>query len=281
MQIVFWGTQPWQSGIVGNMIGIAYMMTQLYGNRSLLMQTRFSCSDLDYALFSESKSQYVKEEGMYFQEIGLDAVLNDAILKLQRKERFPNHVMEVKKDKIYYLPGTYKNNREVYEHHLLGHLEQVLEVAEHFGENLFLDCSGESGKICHKLMEMADVIVVNVPQNPRQVAELPSVLSQNGCKTEYADKTFYLIGQYNDKSKHHLNNLRRKNHIPKEKITAIPYNLEFDDALSEGRALQYLEQNSDTRKEDFNHNFMHELKVAAELIQKKAGQRNAVRKVSI
>lgn len=275
MQIVFWGAQPWQSGVVGNMIGTAYMMTELCGSRSLMMQTRFSCPDLDYALFPNCRSSQVREVGRYFQEIGLDAVLNDAILKLQHKERFLNHVLEVKKNRLYYLPGTYKNNREVYEHHLLNHLEQILEAAEDFGENLFLDCSGESGNVCERLMEMADVIVINVPQSPHQLEQLPALLLGK------EEKAVYLIGQYNEQSKYHINNIRRQCHIPKEQIAAVSYNIEFADALSEGKSVHFLEQNLSVRKTDFNYQLIQKLKEAAELILRKAGKRDADRKISV
>jgi len=274
MQIVFWGTQPWQSGIVGNLIGTAYMLTELCGRRSLMMQTRYSCPDLDYALFSWQSSR-IKEESRYFQEVGLDAVLNDAILNFQRKERFPNHVLEVKKNRLYYLPGTYKNNREVYEHHLFHHLEQVLETAEEFGENLFFDCSGESGKVCEKLMETADVIVINVPQSPYQIEKLPPLFSGK------EEKVVYLIGQHNEKSKYHISNIRRKYHIPKEQIAAIPYNVEFTDSLSDGRSIHFLEQNSLARKKDFNYKLIQELREAAELIFKKAGRMDADSKIGV
>lgn len=275
MQVVFWGAQPWQSGVVGNMIGTAYMVTEICGSRSLMIQTRFSCPDLDYALFPDFGSSHVREEGRYFQEVGLDAVLNDAILKLPRKERFPNHVLEVKKDRLYYLPGTYKSNREVYEHHLLNYLEQVLEAAEYFGENLFLDCSGESGKVCERLMEMADVIVINVPQSPHQLVQLPALVSGK------EEKVLYLIGQHNEKSKYHINNIRRKYHISKERITAIPYNVEFGDALSEGKSVRFLEQNFSVRKQDFNYELIQELKEAAEMILRKAGQTDGDKNVIV
>ena len=267
MQIVFWGAQPWQSGVVGNMIGTAFMMSELYGGRSLMMQTRLSCPDLDYALFPDSGGSHIREEGRYFQEIGLDAVLNDAILKFQQKERFSRHVLEVKRDRIYYLPGTYKNNREVFEHHLFHHLESVLETAEYFGENLFLDCSGESGLVCERMMELADVIVINVPQSPHQIEKLPSLILGK------EEKLIYLIGQHNEKSKYHINNIRRRYHIPKEQIAAIPYNVEFDDALSEGKSVRFLEQNSSIKKKDFNYELIQELREAAKLIQKKAEQK--------
>lgn len=271
MQIVFWGAQPWQSGVVGNMIGTAFMMTELCGSRSLMMQTRFSCPDLDYALFPDCGGSHIREEGRYFQEIGLDAVLNDAILKFQQKERFPRHIMEVKKDRLYYLPGTYKHNREVFEHHLLNHLELVLEAAEYFGENLFLDCSGESGMVCERIMELADVIVINVPQNPHQIEKLPSLILGK------EEKLIYLIGQHNEKSKYHINNIRRRYHIPKEQIAAIPYNVEFDDALSEGKSVRFLEQNLSVKKKDFNYELIQELREATELIIKKAEQRTEER----
>jgi len=239
------------------------MTTELCGSRSLMIQTRFSCPDLDYALFSDYGSNMVREEGGYFQEIGLDAVLNGAILKLLGKEQFPKHVLEVKKDRIYYLPGTYKNNREVYEHHLLHHLDQVIEIAEGFGENLFMDCSGETGKVCERLMDKADMIVMNIPQNPHQLEKLPPLLLGR------EEKLLYLIGQHNEKSKYHINNIRRKYHIPKEQISAISYNVEFNDALAEGRSIHFLEQNLDVRKKDFNYSLIQDLKETAERILKK------------
>ena len=144
-----------------------------------------------------------------------------------------------------------------------------MEAAEYFGENLFLDCSGESGAVCERIMELVDVIVINVPQNPHQIEKLPNLILGK------EEKLIYLIGQHNENSKYHINNIRRRYHIPKEQIAAIPYNIEFDDALSEGKSVRFLEQNKAAKKKDFNYELIQELKKATELIKKKAEQKKA------
>lgn len=267
MQIAFWSDNPWQSGLVGNLVGIAYITAAEYAYQSLIIQTRFACPDLDFALIPAFERDRIREDYSYYYQSGLDAVLNEAALQIEDKERFRTHVIEIIKDKLFYLPGTNKNNQEIYEHSLYTNLSYIMKIIHSFCDITFMDVRDTETITAKQIIERSDIFVVNVCQNPISLLRLSSI------DAGLQEKTVFLVGQYDAESKYHIRNIRRKFQISKDNIHAIPYNVRFQDALSEGHAVQFLEQNLECRKTDFNYPFMHELKAATDFILAKAAEK--------
>lgn len=260
MQIAFWSDEPWQSGIVGNMVGISYMLSSMYAYQGLIMQTKFACPDFDYALIPETRRVQVKEDFSYYRETGLDAVLSEAALHVQKSDSIKEHSIEIKKHKLYYLPGTYKTNKEVYEHNFYTSMERLLKAVNEFGDLVFLDVSGDKGILNKRLLEKSDMVIVNMSQNPAGIRRFFET------NPSFIQKSVFLIGQYDADSKHHINNIRRRFHLSKEEMEAIPYNVNFLDSLSEGKAISFLEQNLECSKKDYNYSFIKGLMDTAAMI---------------
>lgn len=260
MQIAFWCEEAWQSGIVGNLVGIAYMLAERYAYQGLITQTKFACPDFDYALIPEIKRMQVKEDFSYYHETGLDAVLNEAALHVQSRERMKEHSIELKQNKLYYLPGTYKSNKEVFEHSLCVNLDRLFPVFEDFGDITFFDCSAGSGPVTQRLMEKADLVVVNLSQNPAAINRF--------FETEHSflEKSVFLIGQYDSESRHNLNNIRRRYRLSADMIEAVPYNTNYLDSISDGKAVPFLEQNIECKRKDANYEFIKGLERAGSMI---------------
>lgn len=276
MQIAFWSQELYGCGVSGNIIAVAYMSAVQYAFRAIIMQSNFSCPNLDFALIPQNKRISVHEEFSYFYDSGIDAILNKLFfhkeidepmeyLEKMQKETIMDNVLELKANLLYYLPGTYKNNKEVYEFNLYSHMNKLFQIMNKVSDITFVQCDSNESIVSNKLLKEVDLLVVNLPQNP---AHFTQFFDSNHFPSE---KIVYLIGQYNEESKYHRSNIRRKFHIKKEDLGVIPYNVDFMDSLIGGKTIEFLERNIDCRKEDYNYYFMQELRRSTNMILKKVG----------
>lgn len=247
-----------------------------YAFKTFIMQSKFSSPNLDFALIPQNKRISIHEEFSYFHDNGLDAILNtlnhrnyieetQESIEMKQKHMIMDHAVELKGNLLYYLPGTYKNNEEIYEYNLYSNMDQLFQIINRVSELTFIECNGKKSIVSSKILKEADLVVVNLPQNP---ANFLKILKSSELQTE---KVVFLIGQYNEDSKYHFHNIRRKFHIQKENIGVIPYNIDFMDSLIGGRTIDFLERNRDCRKQDYNYYFMEELRASTNMILKKVG----------
>lgn len=247
-----------------------------YAFRAFILQSKFSCPNLDFALIPQNKRISIHEEFSYFHDSGLDAILSKLFfnrskvnkiesLEVEQKNVVMDHALELKSNLLYYLPGTYKNNKEIYEYNLYSYMDELFKVINKVSDLTFVQCDNSESIVSKKILKDADLLVVNLPQNPANILQ---IFKSNDFQSE---KVVFLIGQYHEESKYHFNNIRRKFHISKENIGVIPYNIEFMDSLIGGKTIEFLERNRDCKKQDYNYHFIQELKTSTNMILKKVG----------
>ena len=144
-------------------------------------------------------------------------------------------------------------------------MDELFQIINKISDLTFVQCDSSESIVSKKILKEADLVVVNLPQNP---ANFLQILKSNEFQS---DNLVFLIGQYNEDSKYHFNNIRRKFHIQKENIGVIPYNVDFMDSLIGGKTIEFLERNRDCRKQDYNYYFMQELRTSTNMILKKVG----------
>ncbi|NLZ80839.1 MAG: hypothetical protein GX913_03435 [Clostridiales bacterium] len=97
MQIAFWSEETSNCGITGNIIAIAYMSAIQYAFRAFIMQSKYSCPTLDFALIPQNKRISIHEEYSYFHESGLDAILSNLFYGKQTEDTIESTETKQKK----------------------------------------------------------------------------------------------------------------------------------------------------------------------------------------
>ena len=86
---------------------------------------------------------------------------------------------------------------------------------------------------------------------------------------EYASllpKAVFIIGNYHKTSKWNVAYLEKKYHLPKEKIGIIPYNVEYEQAMQEGRTIEFFTRYFRCNRNHENYAFIKESKRTAALL---------------
>jgi cellulose biosynthesis protein BcsQ len=262
LKIVFWSNVHGQAGTTSNMLAIAILCALQYKLKNIVTQTHFNLNSLAAALVTDSE-QFHRE---YLMEVGIDALTRSIKSAPLDCDIIENSTISFMKKRLTLLPGTAKMNREIYEIDTLRAITGILRAVELYYDIVFVDTNSGKNELTNKILEDADLIVVNLSQNKNMIEEF---------KLNYkfpTKKVFYIFGNYDSNSRYNVKNIFKSYGFIKSKNTAvIPYNTEYMDALSDGQVLQYMLKNIDSEKDDSNGHFIKEVKEAASKLMKYAG----------
>lgn len=266
MKITFWSPVHGQAKTTSNMIAIAIFSTILYEQNNMIMQTNFNFNNLEIPLVGT----HTKVVGEYFNgDIGLDALSRSIKSEPLNKEVIHNCSISMLNQGLNLLPGTTKSNREYYEDKLIPVLPSIINSIEQNYDMVFIDTnSGLSDEITKRVIQVSDIVVVNLCQNK---AVLDDYFKENPFE-EFSNKLFYLLGNYDKKSKYSVTNIKRiyKSFI-KNNIAVIPYNTKYMDSISSGNAISFMESCIEHDKTEENKYFTDSIKEASAKILGKAG----------
>lgn len=266
MKIAFWCKDPNSLLISAGVAAVAYSTSAVYGHRSIVFHAGFNCYELEHAFVEHADTLLIREELAYFYDSGIDLVLNRLRFEGLGVTGIREQLLEVKKGLLYYLPGSTKSNKEVYEEMLKEKGKEAFGLLEEMSEILFIACGGDVNTNINRLVfETADLIVIMCSQIPPYNREVYDELK------EFGSKTMYLAGMYDNKSKFLIKDIRKALKLKKDEVCIIPYNIGFQDALCDGSMVAFMDKaNKSTKKEGVNH-FVREVKKTTRMILQKAG----------
>lgn len=270
MKILFWSPVHGQTATTSNLLTIAITSAINSNKKNLITQSHYSLNNLEKPIIGTSATEISE----LFSDIGVDALSRYLKTGELDKETIEGCCISLLNKNLNILPGTTKSNEEIFENEMVKTLPYILKAAENYHDIVFVDTNaGNKNKITNVLLDEADLIVVNLSQNAMIIDDY----IQNYDIDE--NKTFFLIGNYNYRSRYNITNLIRKyEKFNKSNIAAIPYNVGYSDAQSNGEVIKYLLRNQNCDKDDCNYYFINTIKNATDLILKKAnGKSNNAR----
>jgi hypothetical protein len=191
-----------------------------------------------------------------FEDIGLDSLLRNIKTAELSEDFIHNSVISLNNNAIHLLPGTIKENRQMFEAELLVSMPSILNSINQYYDLVFMDLVPGANELSGRMMEEADVIAVNLTQDKNIMDDY---FSRYHLPEE---KTFYLIGKYNENSRYNLTNLVRTYHCLNHKTAVIPYNTEVMDAVIDGKLINLIRKDLVNGKGDENHYFIKKAKQA-------------------
>ncbi|MCX7920454.1 MAG: hypothetical protein N3B21_00305 [Clostridia bacterium] len=261
MRIAFWSNVHGQTATTSNMVAVALMTALEYRLKVLITHNHFEKSTVETSLVDR---KYVKYELMDLANSGIDALARFIKSNKLDKENISNYTTTLLKNKLDLLMGTSKTNKELYVNDLNNVIDLILESAKEFYDIVFIDVSSGNNELSSKILQHSEIIVVNLNQN---INVLDDFFDNH---KDMVDKSVFLIGKYNADSRINKKNIMRRYGI-KKNIAVIPYNIEFSDACSEGRAIDLFMRNLAVKKDDLNYMFIEEVRNAVKLILSHAG----------
>jgi hypothetical protein len=138
-------------------------------------------------------------------DVGLDAMIRCFKAAKITKETLENCCISLSNTNLLLLPGTTKSNRETFEYEMDLVMVNLLRNIEEAAGNVFVDISSGENSLSHKLIADADITVVNLSQN----IGITDVYFKCFKDQMPKGKVFYLFGNYDNRSKYNINNIRR------------------------------------------------------------------------
>lgn len=255
MQIAFWSNYH-QMGTTYDAIAVAVMTALEYRMKILITHNHFEKSALESSFLDRS---YIRSELTDLSDTGLDALSKFIKYNKIDKENISSFTTTLIKNKLGLLMGTTNTNKELYIKDLNEVIDMILTSAKIYYDMIFVDVSSGTNELSSKILEHSDLIVVNLNQNYNVLEDFFTNF------IHLKEKCLFLLGRYDKNSRFNMKAIQRKYSI-KGKTAVIPYNIEFADACSEGKVIDFFLRNIKADKEDQNYYFIEEARKTVELI---------------
>ncbi|MBP3255940.1 MAG: hypothetical protein J6M60_05580 [Clostridia bacterium] len=266
--IAFWSDEGKETGQTMSMVALSTYMAIEHNYRVLNVSANFKEQTLEHSYWDMSKmdaflkgiSKDIKQAGELRQSSfesgveGLVRVINsnktsNSIVSSYTNVVFKDHldVLGAPKTQEY---EEYRSICELY--------PDIIQVANRDYDVVFVDVSRrmpeESSK---KILEMADVIIVNITQRMEILNKINDLKSENEFFKQ--KKIVYNIGRYDKFSKFNTKNVSR--YIgEKREVFCVPYNTLFFESCSEGKVAELFLRIRKVDPEDRNATLIEELK---------------------
>ncbi len=252
-----------QTGTTSNLLATAVLSTLQYQLKNIVTQTHFNLNNLEAPLVATSDT-IAKE---YFMDVGIDALARNIKSSPLDGDIIENCSISLLNKQLNLLPGTTKNNRDIYESDMGKTIINILHAVDKYYDIVFIDTNSGRSELTMKILQNVDLIIVNLSQNKSSLDDYAMNYHLVG------KKIFYLIGNYDCNSKYNLKNIQRHYKWLKNNNSAvIPYNTEYMDAQSDGKVIQFIIKNMNCDKDDSNAYFIREVKIALKKIMKHVGK---------
>ncbi len=259
MIIVFAGAAKGQTGTTANISAIAAMFALEEKGKLLLMHAQHRNRDLEHAFLEK---EYVNKVSELFKDTGLDGLYRFSNLKNKGEDSISRYTTNIISNKLDLLIGSQNTNSSLFEKEFFACYSFIKNNYKKEYRAVFIDAGGGSQEIANCLLAEADLAVINANQNMNLLEE---VFGKHYPKIK--ERGYVLIGNYNNSSRYSIKAIEKGFKV-KERIGAVYYNREFADAYCEGRALEFIIRNYENDKQDYNYNFVKQLKTSVKYISK-------------
>lgn len=276
MKIAFWGIAKGSSGVTSNLACISIASAMEYSYKSILIENHYQKNKLSNILMYQRSHYIEREENYQFKHIGMDYIINqfnagkyakDKIIQPWGTDSDPLEVikeasLEILDNTLYYIPVSYHINQETFDYNLYGNIKDIMDATEEFADITYIDTSNQNNLSSKIILEEVDLVVVNLKQNSSIIQYFFDNYSS------ILDKSVFLISNYNKNSSLNLDKISKTHSISKPNIAVIPYNIEYQEAVSQGTVVEFLSRNYDCKRKSPNYNFIRDVKKAASMIMK-------------
>lgn len=258
MKIVFWSPVHGQTGMTSNILVLSLLSAIFYKKSCLVTQTHFNYNNLEAPLIERNS----KPASDYFMDVGIDALVRNFKSGRLDWEQVENCCISLTNTRLSLLPGTTKANRESFDYAIGMVIPRVFVAMDPFYDCMFIDTNPGMKDLSIRLMQEADLTVINLSQN----LEIVNLYFQHYDKL-IPGRKFFLFGAYDANSKYNINNIRKRYaSITKSNSGVIPYNTAFKDAQVDSRLIEFIKKNLNANSLSDNHYFISKSLSAAEKI---------------
>lgn len=232
--IAFWSKEKKETGQTLSQVALSTYMAVEHNARILSISTSFMDKTLEECYWTQNKTNVAikgntKQDAL---EAGLEGLVKIISSNKTTNSIVSNYSKIVYKDRLDILCSPKTEDFEEYKE-ICTMYKDIIQIANKDYDYVFVDISKDMPEEeVKRILEMADIIVVNICQRLKTVNELMKLKLEN----DFFNKTGVMInvGRYDKFSKYNITNITR---FMREKkgIYSIPYNTLYSEAATEGR----------------------------------------------
>ena len=256
MKLLFCSLFSGQVGATANLSAIATSLALNHRFRLFLMQAQYEKNYLDHGFLGE------RQQSLEVQENGIDSLVRMIKSEPITKEMIDSCSVNLYQNRLHILPSTVQNNLAMYETVIQPMLIYCMNAIQAHYDVTCVDLGTVTDWNRNRMLDQADVIVLNLSQNHCVLAD------SFGMNLGNQHKIFYVIGNYDPVSKYNLNYIHKKYKVPLRRIGILPYNSMYRDACSDGSIVKLMTQINDSTKDEMNYYFVKELKTTVDKLLK-------------
>lgn len=170
--------------------------------------------------------------------------------------------MEILNSSLYYIPPANITNTRTFDFDLYDKVESILDIFETFADITYIDTSNGNNLSSKIILDEADLVVVNLSQNNSMIQHFFDNYSS------ILHKCVFIISSYKKNAKLTIHKISKTHLIDKSNIAIIPYNVEYQEAVSHGNIVEFLMRNFSCKRSHPNYIFIKEVKKAVEMIMR-------------
>lgn len=260
--IAFWSSEEKETGQSLSMVALTTYMAIQHNYRILEISTGFQDTTVEDSYWNLEKAENLvknltnkKKEEVVF-ESGIEGLVKIITSNKTSSTIVSNYTKIVFKDRLDVLLAPKTKDYEEYKT-IATYYADILQVANRNYDLVFIDISKKMPQEeVDKVLEMADVIVINLTQKLRAINKYMQLRVENSFFKK--NNILINIGRYDKFSKYNIKNISR---YMKEKknVLAIPYNTLFFESCSEGKVADFFVRLRSVDAEDRNGVLMQEL----------------------
>lgn len=238
MRIAFWSEQE-EAGTTLNLAAVACAAVMHYPVSAVVLSGSYEDNNLERKLYPKEMNSWqqraVAEENHYFVPNGLDLLLQKVGSQELTEQIIRQNMREVMSERLYCLPCGKKKYEEWWDKGELFHrMEQIERCLENQFDVVFVDCGCRKDDFSRKMLEQADVCVMNMCQEKELIGHYYR------SRIKLRGKVFFLVGNYFKESAYNRENLEKIYRIDEKRIGAVPYNVHLQAAGLTGKAQGYV-----------------------------------------
>ncbi len=264
LNIAFWSGVSGKCATSGNMLAVGTMASLMYSLKTMFVQYDIYSKPIEEIFEGKKNDNIIKDEISYYQNVGIDELLNKLKLNSVNEQMVYGHVKNIKDTGIFYLPSSKKVRNGLDDQSTSYLAKDLPRTLEKISDVSFIDNLNGKIRLSKKTLDEADVIVINLCQG---INDVDYILSNEKLKS----KAVFLVGKYDSESNENIMTIRKKYNIPKQMIGVVPYNIHFHDAIIEGNVVDFIKKSMYSRRSDGNFEFINELYKSTNMILQRAG----------
>ena len=257
MKIIFFSKEG-DCGVTCNMSAMSIAGILEFRMRILTLENHWSQDGIAQYLMYEKRFQMLKEDRVSYLGHGVDESLVMHYAHCSKKRRTDIMTIEVIQDSLYYMPQN-AYSKDVFDYEFYNNVIPRLNCLENAYEYVFIDTKNYTMN-SRVLLDEADLVIVNLKQN---YDEIKSFFANYSSLTY---KSLFLISNYRSHRSLNLTKIKNEFHIPKENIVAIHHNQLFENAVYNGKVINYMYEHYYCNRNDSNYKFMKDIRKATKML---------------